>query len=81
MDDVLGLQTRHRLPHAADFVPDYPPDPDDPSDPESWAAYKRGSATVWDRDDEGGIEGVPGYGPAEAGGYGQAEDEVERRPR
>ena len=69
-----GSRNDIRLPHAADFVPDYPPDPDDPADPESWAAYKRGSATVWDRDDED-IEGVPGYGPAEAGGYGQAEAE------
>ena len=61
------------LPRAADFVPGYPPDPDDPSDPEAWAAYARGSATVWDEDDEDDLEGVSGYGPAEAGEYGPAE--------
>ena len=60
------------LPRAADFVP-YPPDPDDPSDPESWAVYQRGSATVWDGEDEDDLEGVSGYGSAEASGYGPAE--------
>jgi Protein of unknown function (DUF3618) len=70
---MLGSRRDVDLPRAADFVPDYPPDPDDPSAPESWAVYERGSATAWDDDAEGEIEGASAYGPAEAGAYGAAE--------